>query len=184
MPPITPFTPTILPRWFPAIAILAVVVWAATIWWMVATLPAGASSAPPGEVGAVFVEVQRLSAEVARLDASLVALRGERDGLLGLISQSRALADNERTGSVLNSVAAEETGSAEPVPSPHFTDGVDRYNCRDFATYADAQEALLVNEPGDPNRIDMNQNRIACEDFRYPDSPGVTPPAASATPRP
>ena len=31
-----------------------------------------------------------------------------------------------------------------------------------------------MNGPGDPNRIDMNRNGIACEDIRYP--------AATATP--
>ncbi|MDA1241396.1 MAG: hypothetical protein O2798_11245 [Chloroflexi bacterium] len=178
MPPMTLMTLMTLmnlPRWLPAVAIVSFVLWAVTIWWMVATLPAGASSTPPPEVDALVAEVQRLSAEVARLDAYITQLRDERDGLLALITQSRALADNDSTASTFDGAAPEEDGATEPDVSLLFTDGVDRYNCRDFATYADAQEALLVNGAGDPNRIDMNQNGIACEDFRYPDSPGVTP---------
>lgn len=49
-----------------------------------------------------------------------------------------------------------------------FTNGADRYNCTSFGSQADAQEALAANAPGDPNRLDMNANGIACEDIAYP----------------
>lgn len=49
-----------------------------------------------------------------------------------------------------------------------FTSGADRYNCTSFGSQAEAQEALAVNAPGDPNRLDMNGNGVACEDITYP----------------
>ena len=50
----------------------------------------------------------------------------------------------------------------------YFTNGADRYNCTSFTSQAEAQEALAANAPGDPNRMDMNANGVACEDIAYP----------------
>ena len=58
--------------------------------------------------------------------------------------------------------AAQQTQTSE-----FFTDGADRYNCRHFTSAAEAQEALEVNGASDPNRIDTNENGLACEDFTY-----------------
>ncbi|MBM4410028.1 MAG: hypothetical protein FJ037_01640 [Chloroflexi bacterium] len=49
-----------------------------------------------------------------------------------------------------------------------FTGGADKYNCTSFGSQAEAQEALAANAPGDPNRLDMNGNGVACEDITYP----------------
>lgn len=49
-----------------------------------------------------------------------------------------------------------------------FTNGADKYNCTSFGSQAEAQEALTANAPGDPNRLDMNGNGVACEDITYP----------------
>ena len=48
------------------------------------------------------------------------------------------------------------------------TNGADKYNCTSFGSQAEAQEALAANVPGDPNRLDMNGNGVACEDITYP----------------
>ena len=50
--------------------------------------------------------------------------------------------------------------------SQFFTDGRDRYNCRDFDSWEQAQAAYEANLPGDPNNIDMDRNGIACEALR------------------
>lgn len=52
--------------------------------------------------------------------------------------------------------------------SRFFTGGADKYNCTSFGSQAEAQEALAANAPGDPNRLDMNGNGVACEDITYP----------------
>lgn len=52
--------------------------------------------------------------------------------------------------------------------SRFFTNGADKYNCTSFGSQAEAQEALAANAPGDPNRLDMNGNGVACEDITYP----------------
>jgi hypothetical protein len=67
---------------------------------------------------------------------------------------------------------AAATGAVVPAtPSAtvrFFTNGADRYNCTSFTSQAEAQEALAANAPGDPNRMDMNANGVACEDIAYP----------------
>ncbi len=65
------------------------------------------------------------------------------------------------------SPGAAATPSASPV-SRFFTNGADSYNCTSFTSQAESQEALAVNAPGDPNRLDMNGNGVACEDIAYP----------------
>jgi len=58
----------------------------------------------------------------------------------------------------------------EPSPTPaavqYFTDGRDRYNCKDFDSWEEAQAAYEANLPGDPNKIDIDRNGIACEALR------------------
>lgn len=59
--------------------------------------------------------------------------------------------------------------SAPTGTSPRFfTNGADKYNCTSFGSQAEAQEALSANAPGDPNKLDMNANGVACEDISYP----------------
>ncbi|MDP2328082.1 MAG: hypothetical protein Q8M79_08335 [Dehalococcoidia bacterium] len=179
-----------LPRWIPAAAALAFVAWAVTIWWMIATLPASGSESTPVEMAAVVTEIDRLNGEIAML-AERVADLQAAGAPLDRAAPAAALAPPDdgieattpTTADTGTPDVAAETGAV----SPFFTNGADRYNCRDFSSYADAQEALRVNRPGDPNRIDMNNNNQACEDFAYPDRPGGTAPGAptpTATPKP
>ncbi|MDA0815221.1 MAG: hypothetical protein O2924_01435 [Chloroflexi bacterium] len=131
----------------------------------------------------IAAQTQATSQELAGLSAEVEALRTQRDELA---SRLDALESNPPVGGAF-ALSTTETGdgssgdaTSSSVPtnteahiidgeeSPLFTDGADRYNCRDFTSYDEAQEALHVNRPGDPNRIDMNGNNVACEDFRYP----------------
>lgn len=64
--------------------------------------------------------------------------------------------------------AAAVTPATPGVTVRFFTNGADRYNCTSFTSQAEAQEALAANAPGDPNRMDMNANGVACEDIAYP----------------
>lgn len=171
-----------LPRWLPAAAALAFIAWAVTIWWMVATLPAGASEADP-VLADVIAEVERLNGEVEALTQQLATLETAPPPATAAPASEPAPALDIPEGDV--DAADMPEAAATPAVSSFVTDGKDRYNCRDFSSYADAQEALRVNRPGDPNRIDMNGNNEACEDFAYPDRPrGTAPatPAATATP--
>lgn len=43
------------------------------------------------------------------------------------------------------------------------TAGVDLYNCRNFASWEQAQAVYLASGPGDPNRIDTDRDGTACE---------------------
>ena len=58
----------------------------------------------------------------------------------------------------------------EPVAPPasveYYTDGRDLYSCRDFDSWEEAQQVYQANLPGDPNKIDIDRNGIACEALR------------------
>lgn len=56
--------------------------------------------------------------------------------------------------------------TATPAAVQYFTDGRDRYNCKDFDSWEEAQTAYEANLPGDPNKIDIDRNGIACEALR------------------
>lgn len=64
----------------------------------------------------------------------------------------------------------EPTATAVPTERPTatprpqwYTSGADRYNCGDFASYAEALAALQVNGPNDPNKLDTDADGIPCE---------------------
>ena len=67
-------------------------------------------------------------------------------------------------GAIPTRGAPTSTGEAT---SRFVTNGADKYNCTSFTSQAEAQEALAANAPGDPNRLDMNGNGVACEDITY-----------------
>lgn len=187
-----------LPRWIPAAAALAFIAWAVTIWWMIATLPASGSESAPVEMAAVVTEIDRLNGEIATLAQHVADLQaagvplteataGTAPAVAAALPEDAAAATTAETSDAGTSSTTAATAEADGEVSEFFTNGADRYNCRNFSTYADAQEALRVNRPGDPNRIDMNNNNQACEDFAYPDRPGGTAPGApkpTATPKP
>lgn len=62
---------------------------------------------------------------------------------------------------------AEPTATAAPRPTrnPLNTGGVDRYNCTDFATWKEANAVFQANLPGDPNRLDNDDDGIPCENL-------------------
>jgi hypothetical protein len=74
------------------------------------------------------------------------------------------------TASPTPSPTARATATPAPSSTPtavqYFTDGRDRYNCRDFDSWEEAQAAYEANLPGDPNKIDIDRNGIACEALR------------------
>jgi len=171
-----------IPSWAPVAAALGIVVWAVSIWWMVATLPSAAAASDPEAFAIVGEQIDELTARIDTLAAKVVTLQGERDALterIATLEASRAVATTSTT--TIDPATGEEIGTAdEPQVSAFFTNGVDRYNCRDFASMAEAQEALDVNRPGDPNKIDTNNNNRACEDFTY--RTASTTAAATSTP--
>lgn len=180
LPPLT------LPRWLPLAAGVAALAWAVSIWWMVAALPAGNSTAGDENLALVGGQIDSLVATIDDLSSQIDGLQQERDTLLARVgsleSQVQPIVDAATAAD--EAAAIEEAAAADPTASEWFTDGKDRYNCRNFPTYAAAQEALSVNGPGDPNHIDGNKNGIACEDFAYPDkgaNASTAVPSTSAT---
>jgi hypothetical protein len=81
-------------------------------------------------------------------------------------------ADAEASPTATPSPTSEPTATAtvEPTPAPatvqYFTDGRDKYSCRDFDSWEEAQAAYEANLPGDPNKIDIDGDGIACEALR------------------
>ncbi|MPQ96440.1 hypothetical protein GB931_00575 [Modestobacter sp. I12A-02628] len=54
-------------------------------------------------------------------------------------------------------------------------------DCGDFPTQAAAQAALAA-DPSDPNRLDANDNGVACENAIYPGTPQTVPGTAQTVP--
>jgi len=58
---------------------------------------------------------------------------------------------------------------AAPVPAESSglnTGGRDQYNCGDFATWAEADAVYQANLPGDPNKLDANDDGSPCDSLR------------------
>lgn len=171
-----------LPSWAPLAAAGAFVLWAVSIWWMVANLETGTAdtSALEGGVSALHEDMRTLAARVESLTSDLEGVREERDALVARVAEL----EDAHVQIADVSEASEEAESDVPEASPLFTNGVDRYNCRDFASFDEAQEALRVNGPGDPNYIDSNRNGVACEDFTYRSTTTASTVAPVPTPTP
>ncbi|MCK9495974.1 MAG: hypothetical protein M0R75_10845 [Dehalococcoidia bacterium] len=163
--------PLTIPTWAPAAAAIGFVVWAVSIWWMVATLDtAGDTGAIEDALDAVAAELESADAQIEGLGGQVAALEEERNALVARIDGLESRSAGSPVAFQLSGADAEDdttVGDAEAEASPFFTDGADRYNCRDFTSMAEAQEAFEVNGPDDPNRIDTNRNGQACEDFKY-----------------
>jgi hypothetical protein len=67
---------------------------------------------------------------------------------------------------LLLAVAPPIFGQAVFDPTGYIGQG-DAYNCPHFASQADAQ-AVLRADPSDPNRLDADNDGIACESNRAP----------------
>jgi len=65
------------------------------------------------------------------------------------------------------------------MPSPQDAKALD-YDCADFSNQAEAQRYLL---PGDPYRLDGDNDGVACEDLPCPCSAGA-PPSPAPAPQP
>src|SRR5690606_29652823 len=77
-----------IPTWAPAAVAVAFVLWAASIWWMVTTLPAGDDTAAiEGVLDAVVAELERANTSIETLDTQVAGLEGERDALLTRVDQ-------------------------------------------------------------------------------------------------
>ena len=169
-----------LPSWAPVAALAAIVVWAVSIWWMVANLDTGADPGLREGVTTLRTDMEALASRLEALTTEVDGLREERAALMGRVADLEA-------GALVASVATEEPAEEAHDDAldahPLFTDGADRFNCRHFTSYEEAQEALRVNGPGDPNRIDTNNNGKACEDFKYATAtaPSTAAPAASTS---
>ncbi|HYH32323.1 MAG TPA: excalibur calcium-binding domain-containing protein [Pseudonocardia sp.] len=60
--------------------------------------------------------------------------------------------------------ADEDAPATTPAAAPEDEDDAERdRDCADFATQAEAQ-AALVGEPGDPERLDSDDDGVACEE--------------------
>lgn len=57
-----------------------------------------------------------------------------------------------------------------PTRNPLNTGGADLYSCDDFATWNEANAIYQANLPGDPNRLDTDDDGIPCEN--KPGAPG------------
>ena len=75
-------------------------------------------------------------------------------------------------GALLGPAAAPRPATTRPAtrapgssPSrPINTGGRDLYNCGDFASQEEANRIFLANQPGDPNRLDRDNDGIPCEE--------------------
>lgn len=184
--------PLPIPPWAPIAAGAAFVVWAVSIWWMVATLPAGDTRPVEDAVDVLAGQLESTNGTIEALAAQVADLEAERDALARRVEEIESLrsvpaaatSTDEEAGEATEDATADEGDtpiSASGTSSRFFTNGADRYNCRDFTSHEEAQEALAVNGPDDPNRIDMNRNGLACEDFVYPSASAAAPaPAATA----
>jgi hypothetical protein len=59
------------------------------------------------------------------------------------------------------------TATARPAAATNLdTNGADLYNCGDFDTWEEANAVFQANLPGDPNKLDNNDDGIPCESLR------------------
>lgn len=208
-----------LPNWIVPAAGIAAMVWAISMWWMVATLPASEASSADLDLIVARAEIDQLQVTADELSQEIATLHQERSDLalrLDAIERPPALTtastqpaapvagpppmestssdEREATASEpADAMAAsadrdaldEATASPSPTPEPtvepepmveqpptpspaaqYVTDGRDRYSCRDFDSWEEAQAAYEANLPGDPNKIDIDRDGIACEALR------------------
>lgn len=176
------------PRWLPLALVAGAALWAAGIWWMFGHT--GDSEPVPDHAAALSDEVAAFNEKVDGLTKHVSALGLERDALAQRVTalearpialtaappgtKAPAVVQMDLRGASSAPRAAYPPTEATPLANPsaagasrYFTNGMDRYNCSSFASQAEAQEALAANVPGDPNRLDMNGNGVACEDITY-----------------
>lgn len=202
------------PRWLPVVLIVGIVLWGASISWMVAHIGGDGSATSTDPTSDVTDEIAVLHAKVDGLTQQSSTLTQEREALAKRVAvlearpaaPAAAMAPTvmpsvfpTEAASVTPAVQAVQAVQAAPITDPNaysiprfaywrtpdptvtavtpiatglisrfFTNSADKYNCTSFTSQAEAQEALAANAPGDPNRLDMNANGVACEDITYP----------------
>jgi hypothetical protein len=163
-------TQALPPRWVMLTAGAVLVAWVAGLCATAVAIPGerGASAAVAAAAAVAPVDPgPDLVARIDGLTGQVERLERERIGLLARIealesARAKALwAAEVEAALAFTSVPEREE---DPTKSRFFTNGQDLLNCIDFKTMEEAIEALRVNGPGDPNRIDTNRNGIPCED--------------------
>lgn len=184
------------PRWLPVALATGAALWAGSIWWMVANLggPETSAAGPAtltDEVVVLRTKVEGLTQQTAMLGQEREALAKRVVAIEARPAAPAAATPAAQPGTTAApDIAQMDPAAAYSIPRPaylppavpqaapaptgasasarFFTNGADRYNCTSFGSQAEAQEALAANVPGDPNRLDMNGNGVACEDITYP----------------
>lgn len=103
------------------------------------------------------------------------------EGLTGWVSASLLTID-ESMAALVPEGTAEDLGVTAPEPAvaapaeapaapaaidPKLnTNGQDLYNCSDFATWTEANAVFQANLPGDPNKLDGNDDGAPCDSLR------------------
>lgn len=85
----------------------------------------------------------------------------------GLEETARPAAPNPAVtaaSSATPTVASTPTAQPNATPNPAYhTAGRDLYDCTDFSTWEEANQVYQANLPGDPNRLDNDNDGIPCE---------------------
>lgn len=76
--------------------------------------------------------------------------------------------------------AAMAAGSVTYLASPAYAQTADR-DCSDFTSQAAAQSFFESRGPGDPDRLDSDNDGIACENLPGPSAPAKAQPRQPAT---
>jgi len=144
------------------------------------------------EIDQLEVTVDELSQEVATLHRERAELSLRMEALEQTPAAAFSVETRQPTAEVAGPPPAESdtpraatttsvttpVATATPAPEPaiavavspsaqYVTDGRDhRYNCKDFNSWEEAQAAYEANLPGDPNKIDIDHNGVACEALR------------------
>ena len=180
-----------LPRWTVPVVSLAAAVWAISMWWMVATMPASANSESDLHLVVAQAEIDQLQVMIDELQQQLGEWHQDRAQLttrLETLERAPMTAQFAVAGpptddtaapsgsSTRSSASATPTPSATPTAAPtarptatavpavqYVPSANDIYSCRDFDTWEQAQAVYEASLPGDPNHIDMDEDGVACE---------------------
>jgi len=158
----------------------------------VVSVAASALLLPQPLPGVDTATVEALTTRVTAAETALLAVTDDTRALdqrlaettlavAGLAEDRSGFATGEVSGAaypLLPAEAAEETVSVTDVSPgpprevvaaedrPIATAGRNLWDCADFTTWEAAQEVFAANQPGDPNRLDIDGNGVPCESLR------------------
>ncbi len=136
-----------------------------------------------GSRGPAVADLQRLLNDWIRQARGAVRPL-DVDGIFGARTDAAVRAYQYVMGLAVDGVVGPKTWAAllGPAPArttagapgssatrPINTGGRDLYDCEDFGTWAEANAIFQANQPGDPNRLDGNNDGIPCN--RLPGAP-------------